>query len=145
MRAKIKSVRNINKIFFCIFTYIWKLDIFSTFLNFEEKWFFGYFKSQISKCHKHIKLLTPVLCHKNPSGQNNKLILYFIHYLTPCITQRTHTRHSVACWALQFIGHIQPFWCPVFCCILGLLPWGLWHTNVGLGIFNLVYWEIVKG
>ena len=60
MRAKKKSVRKINKIFFCIFTYIWKSDIFSTYLNFDEKWFFGHFKSQISKCPTYIKLLVPV-------------------------------------------------------------------------------------
>ena len=31
MRAKIKSVRKINETFFCIFTYIWKSDIFPPF------------------------------------------------------------------------------------------------------------------
>ena len=87
LRAKIKSVQKIHEIFLCIFKYIWKLDIFSTYLNFDKKWFFCYFKSQISKCHKHIKLLTPVLYHKNPSVQNNKLLLYHIHYLTPCTSE----------------------------------------------------------
>ena len=50
MRAKIKSVWKINEIFLCIFTYIWKLDIFSTYLNFDEKWFLvilNYYSSNV--------------------------------------------------------------------------------------------------
>ena len=38
----------INKIFLYLFTYIWKYDNFSKYLNFDENLFFGYFKSQIS-------------------------------------------------------------------------------------------------
>ena len=77
MRAKIKSVRKINEIFLCIFTYIWKLDIFSTYLNFDEKWFFGYFKSQISKCPIYTKILPPTLVHKKFPSQNDKLISFY--------------------------------------------------------------------
>ena len=61
MRAKWKSVRKINEIFLCIFTYIWKLDIFSTYPNFDETWFFGYFKTQISKLQSIRKILHHVL------------------------------------------------------------------------------------
>ena len=43
MRAKTKSVRKISEILLYIFTYIWKSQIFSTFLNFYEKCFVGYF------------------------------------------------------------------------------------------------------
>ena len=73
MRAKIKSVRKINEIFLCIFTYIWKLDIFSTYLNFDKKWFFGYFKSQISKCSYITSILQPVLAQGMQHGPSNKL------------------------------------------------------------------------
>ena len=84
MRAEIKPVRKINKIFLCIFTYIWKSDIFSTYLNFDEKWFFGHFKSQISKCPNHIRILPHVLRHRKPSGQFNKQKLLYNHSWTPC-------------------------------------------------------------
>ena len=79
MRAKIKSVRKINEIFLCIFTYIWKSDIFSKYLNFDKKYFFDYFKSQISKCHIYKKFLPHVLGHRKPSGQNDKPTLRFFH------------------------------------------------------------------
>ena len=49
------------KYFLCIWTYIWKSDIFSKYLIFDEKCFFGHFKSQISKCHTHIVMLKQVL------------------------------------------------------------------------------------
>ena len=62
MRAKIRSVRKINEIFLCIFIYIWKLEIFSTYLNFDEKWFFGYFKSQISKPNTLRYILNIEIC-----------------------------------------------------------------------------------
>ena len=45
MRAKIKSVRKTNEIFLCIFTYNWKSDIFSKYLNLTKNIFklgFGY-------------------------------------------------------------------------------------------------------
>ena len=58
MRAKIKSVRKMNEIFLCIFTYNWKSDIFSTYPNFDNKWFFGYFKSLFIKCHTHMNILS---------------------------------------------------------------------------------------
>ena len=64
MRAKIKSVRKINEIFLCIFTYIWKLDIFSTYLNFDKKWFFGYFKSLFIKCNTHMNILPHISWQK---------------------------------------------------------------------------------
>ena len=52
MRAKMKSVRKINEIFLCILTYIWKFDIFSKFLNFDEKWFCWLFwKPNIKMSH----------------------------------------------------------------------------------------------
>ena len=46
MRAKIKSVRKINEIFLCIFTYIKKSDIFSTYLNFYEFFFLAILKAK---------------------------------------------------------------------------------------------------
>ena len=64
MRAKIKSVRKINEIFLCIFTYIRKSDIFSTYLNFDEKLIFGYFKSLFIKCPIHMNILSPILYQK---------------------------------------------------------------------------------
>ena len=83
MRAKIKSGRTINEIFLCICTYIWKSDIFSTFLNFDKKYFFDYFKSQISKCIIYKKLFPHVIRHMHPSGRNDKLTLPFFHYQNP--------------------------------------------------------------
>ena len=73
MRAKIKLVRKINEFFLCIFIYIWKLDIFSTYLNFDEKWFFCYFKSQISKLSYITSILQPVLAQGMQHGPSNKL------------------------------------------------------------------------
>ena len=49
MRANIKSVRKINEIFLCIFTYIKKIWHFFHIPQFLRIFFFGYFKSQISK------------------------------------------------------------------------------------------------
>ena len=76
MRANVKSVREINEIFLCIFTYIWKLYIFSKYPDFNEKWFFGFFKSQILKCPKYTKILPPTLIHKKFPSQNDKLISF---------------------------------------------------------------------
>ena len=36
MRTKTNSVRQINEFFLCVFTYIWKSDIFPTYFNFDE-------------------------------------------------------------------------------------------------------------
>ena len=102
MRAKIKSVRKINKIFLCIFTYIWKSDIFSTYLNFDEKWFFGHFKSQISKWPIHTKILPPTLVHKKFLNQNYKLISFHHNSETPCIV------FSLICNLKKF-SHIKCF------------------------------------
>ena len=66
------KILNINKIFLCISTYIWKLDIFSTYLNFNEKWFFGYFKREISKCSYITSILQPVLAQGMQHGPSNK-------------------------------------------------------------------------
>ena len=79
MRANIKSVRKINEIFLCIFTYIQKSDIFSTYLNFYENIFFGYFKSQISKCHIHKERLKKVLGQTLTSRQCSIVLLLFTH------------------------------------------------------------------
>ena len=46
MRANIKSVRKIHEIFLCIFTYIWKFDIFSTYLNFDKNDFLVILKAK---------------------------------------------------------------------------------------------------
>ena len=76
MRAKIKSVRKINEIFHCIFTYIWKKNIFPAYFNLDKKRFFGYFKSQISKCSYITSILKPVLPRGMQHGLSNKLILF---------------------------------------------------------------------
>ena len=77
MTAKIKSVWKINEIFLCIFTYFKKSDIFTIYLNFDVKCFFGYFKSLIFKCPNHIKILPHVLGHRKPSGKPNKRKLFY--------------------------------------------------------------------
>ena len=118
MRAKIKSIRKINEIFLCIFTYIWKSDIFSTFLNFDKKYFFDYFKSQISKCIIYKKLLPHVIRHMHPSGRNDKLTLRFFHYQTPCNTKVhlnklvywTHCRQKINHFP-QIWNYINMIWC----------------------------------
>ena len=66
IRAKIKSVKKINKIFLCILTYIWKYDIFSTYLNFDEICLFGYLAQEIQL------------------GPSNNLILCISSQQTPC-------------------------------------------------------------
>ena len=59
MRAKIKSVRKNNEILFCIFTYIWKLDILSTYLNFIEKWVFVTLKAKYQNLPNYGNIKTP--------------------------------------------------------------------------------------
>ena len=86
MRENIRSVRKINEIFLCIFTYIWKLDIFSTYLNFDKKWFFGYFKSQISKFSYITSILQPVLAQGMQHGPSNKQKEKISFNWTHCIT-----------------------------------------------------------
>ena len=88
IRAKMKPVWKINKIFLCIFTYIWKLDIFSTYLDFDENWFFGHFKSQISKCPNISKIFPYILASKLTPSMSNNVILYVTYYETPCIFSR---------------------------------------------------------
>ena len=58
MRANQRSVRKINEISLCIFTYISKFDTFSTYLNFDELFFVGTLKdkyqndpNKLKKCH----------------------------------------------------------------------------------------------
>ena len=64
MRAKIKSVWKIFLcIFRCIFTYMWKSDVFHI-PQFWRKRFFGYFKSLFIKCPTHINILPQILYQK---------------------------------------------------------------------------------
>ena len=58
MRANQRSVRKINEIFLCIFTYISKSDTFSTYLNFDELFLLVTLKAKyqndphkVKKCH----------------------------------------------------------------------------------------------
>ena len=102
MRAKIKSVRKINEIFLSIFTYIWKLNIFSTCLILDKKCFSVYFKSQISKWPEQSE------SHKIFSNTRNEQIL-----LTPSnkhtlqfssLHSNFRTRlpgHGGYCWGAQ--------------------------------------------
>ena len=76
MRANQRSVRKINEIFLCIFTYISKSDIFSTYLNFDNFFVVGYFKSQISKWPKQSENMPHVSSHRNLSSPRNKQILF---------------------------------------------------------------------
>ena len=95
MRAKIKSVRKINEIFLCIFNYIRKSDIFSKYLNFDKKYYFAYFNSQISKCHIYEKFVPHFLDHKKLSGQNDNLTLHCNHpvsSLFKCLDFPVHVR-----------------------------------------------------
>ena len=61
-----------------------KSDIFSIYLNFDEKYFFGYFKSLILKCPNHSRILPHVIGHRKPSGRFNKVMLCIIHSKSPC-------------------------------------------------------------
>ena len=74
------------EIFLCIFTYIWKYDIFSTYLNFDEKWIFGHFKSQISKCPNISKMLLYVSAPTLTPSLSTDVILKNSYSGTPCIT-----------------------------------------------------------
>ena len=68
------TFHNLKYLDHIILDYILKSDIFSTYINFDEKCFFGYFKSQVSKCPNHIRILPFVLGHRKPSVQFNKLV-----------------------------------------------------------------------
>ena len=49
-----------------------KIWHFSHIPQFWQKIFVGYFKSQISKCPNHMRILPHVLCYRKSSGQFNK-------------------------------------------------------------------------
>ena len=63
---------------------MWKSDNFFTYLNFDEKSVFLYFKSQISKCPIYTKILPPTLIHKKFPSQNDKLLSFHLNSETPC-------------------------------------------------------------
>ena len=71
MGARMESFRYINVIFLCVFIYIWISDIFFTFSNENPIAFRINFKSLISKCPNHIRILPHVLCHNANLISNN--------------------------------------------------------------------------
>ena len=77
MKAKIKSVRKINEIFLCIFTYIYKSESLSTYLNFDKKCLFGYFQILITKCPSISRLLPQVLGLRMLPSQRYKAKLFY--------------------------------------------------------------------
>ena len=135
--SKNKSVRKIKKIFLCIFNFIWKSDISSTYLNFDEKWFFGHFKSQISKCPNHIRILPHVLHHRKPSGQFHKQILLDIHSWTPCsmmhrlTLNKFHTRYILLDTASDLHIYAWPPMQPHSTCIDLKAPPHYFLTDLG--------------
>ena len=72
MRAKTISVRKINENLLCVFAFIWKSDIFSTFSNRKTIFFQINFKSLISKFPNYIRILPHVPGHRKPFGQFKK-------------------------------------------------------------------------
>ena len=58
---------------------------FFTYLNFDEKCFFGYFKSQISKCPDLSEILPYFLVPTLPCSPSSKVILYSSSTWSPCI------------------------------------------------------------
>ena len=46
------------------------------------------FKQHFSKCPNQRKILSPILAHRMLSSLSNELILYLLHYQTPCISRQ---------------------------------------------------------
>ena len=84
MRAKIKSVRKINEILLCIFTYIQKSDIFSIYLYFDDDFVLVTLKAK----YQNVPIISE-FCHMSwvtGSLLANLISKNFwdVHYETPC-------------------------------------------------------------
>ena len=82
MRAKIKSVRKINEIFLCIFTYIWKPAILSPYLNFDKIFFLVILKAKYQNVQTKIFWIYIQACWWNIDVspiQNHENTLYIDH------------------------------------------------------------------
>ena len=71
--------------FVCIFMNIWILSIFKPKAKQKCKATVPSFKQHFSKCPNQRKILPPIFAHMMFSNLSNKLILYLLHYQTPCI------------------------------------------------------------
>ena len=87
--------------FLYIFIYMWKSDNFSTYLNFDKKLFFWYFKSQISKWKHMSELLSVARGLKHSYSLSNKQIKYISSHQSPCTLSRGF-QQNVDCWSWKY-------------------------------------------
>ena len=104
---------------------MWKSDNFSKYLNFYEKRFFLYFKSQISKWKHMSGLLSMARGLKDSYSLSNKQIQYISSHRSPC---RTISEYFLVKIKTLFLSFGNTF--------LVIIRWNTFHSWEYLSVYD---------